>query len=104
MIASLLNREADLAISSTADVPIRRQVVDFNLPTTSLKLTVFFKNPTPVVDALALLEPFRVQLWWAIATFVIITSLGLAFFSVIQDISYFVDTAHRSTTDGTSHM
>ena len=90
MIASLVNREADLAISSAADVPLRREVVDFNLPTTSLKLAVFFKHPqNPVVDTLALLEPFGAHLWWAIAIFVVIATAGLAFFNFVHDISYY---------------
>ncbi|CAG7727676.1 unnamed protein product [Allacma fusca] len=80
MIAELLAGEVDIAISSTSDIPLRRTVIDFNIPTNTLKLSGFFKKPRAVVDAKALIEPFKGSFWFAVISVIVSLSLVLIFF------------------------
>ena len=83
MVADLLHGDADLGLSSTADVPSRRLAVDFNIPTTSLKLSAFFVPPQPTAKTGALLHPFQTDVWIAILFWLILLTSVLLIFNKI---------------------
>ena len=85
MIALLLNDEADLAISSTADRPFRRLVIDFNMPTNEIRLSAFFRRPTSISTSSALLQPFHRNFWIGILVWLLLASLSLIIFKNVVE-------------------
>ena len=83
MVADLIHGDADLGLSSTADVPSRRIAVDFNIPTTSLKLSAFFVPPQPTAKTGALLHPFQADVWIAIIFWLVLLTSVLGIFNKI---------------------
>ncbi|CAG7727371.1 unnamed protein product [Allacma fusca] len=90
MVADILAGEADLGISSSADLAFRRAVVDFNMPTNRLKLSAFFKKPQAATHANALIEPFKGIFWFVLICSMISLSLVLIIFKwvLVRTISY----------------
>ena len=81
MIWYLLHDKVDLAISSTADRPFRHEVVDFNMPTSQIRLSAFFKTPKSVGGSgSGVAQPFSRGLWCVLALWVFIAGVALVFF------------------------
>jgi ABC-type multidrug transport system fused ATPase/permease subunit len=77
MISLLLSNEADLGLSSIADRPFRRAVVDFNFPTSEIRLSAFFQRPSTISSEWhALLKPFRPQFWIVFLFMILILTLA----------------------------
>ena len=83
MIADLVHNEADFAMSSTSMLPFRREAVDFNIATTSLHLSGFFKKAGKAVDNEALIEPFNSKFWWALFLGILVVIISLSSFRII---------------------
>lgn len=83
MVLHLLKGETDLALSSEVDLPFKRQVVDYNLPTSSWKFAAFFRKPSFHQNKWAHLKPFQPALWLAIVGSIVTISLVLVLFQVI---------------------
>lgn len=64
MIKLLLEEKADFGLSSIADRPFRRTVVDFNIPTNEIRLSAFFQKPSAISSNVnALIKPFQSSFW-----------------------------------------
>ena len=77
MVELLLNGTANFAISHATDIPIRRTVVDFTLPTSSFKYAAIFRKPSITTNKLALFKPFQPSLWVSVLAWCVTVALGL---------------------------
>lgn len=77
MIRKLLDKEADLALTYTANIAIRRTVVDFSMHLCEFHLVALFRRQTFRRNQLALLLPFDKFLWLAIFTWCVIWTVAL---------------------------
>lgn len=74
MISLLLNDKVDLGLSSIADRPFRREVVDFNTPTNEIRLSAFFQRPSAISSHYsALSKPFQPSVW--VATLILLIGM-----------------------------
>jgi len=83
MIGLLLNDEADIAISSTSNSPFRREVVDFNFPTTDIRVSAFFHRPPVSLVVNPLTRPFNFDFWLAVLITILVSAISLCFFTQI---------------------
>lgn len=83
MINLILNDQVDLAISSTADRSFRRAVVDFNLPTSEIHLSAFFRKPN-AFNSNGIIQPFSTNLWCLILLWILISGCILLIFRYIS--------------------
>lgn len=87
MIGLLLEGKADLGLSSMADIPFRREVVDFNIPTNEVRLSAFFQNPSAIsTEFSALLKPFHTSLWISVVLLLLGMSAAAMMTSMLSSI------------------
>ena len=77
MIAELIDGTVDLALTSISDLPIRRQVIDFNLPTWAWKFSAFYAKPAYMHNSLALLSPCAASAWYGLCGYFVVMGFAL---------------------------
>ena len=68
MVRHLLDGEADVGISLSAQLPLRRTAVDFTFSTATFKYVAVFRKSSLRKSEMALLRPFKKSLWAMVLT------------------------------------
>lgn len=80
MVGDVVNGEANMSATHASDTAKRRQAVDYTLPTATWKLCAYFRKPQ---NSVALLQPFKKSLWFALLVWVFTISFVAMIFRYV---------------------